>query len=80
MAKPRGVLWQSPGGCVMAKPGGVSYVKLWRCVAALVNTEDQSLRFLAQNPVDAMLAIELSPNEFMLLFNGLFEPGTGVLF
>ena len=47
---------------------------MWRCVAlcvaVLVNPEDQSLRFLAQNPVDAMLAIELAPNEFLLLFNG----------
>ena len=53
-------------------PSSVS--EAWKCtafcVAALVSAEDQSLKFLAQNPMDAMLAIELSSNEFMLLFNG----------
>ncbi|KAK7481172.1 hypothetical protein BaRGS_00027605 [Batillaria attramentaria] len=38
---------------------------------SLVSSEDTSLRYLLQNPVDAMLAIELSSNEFLLLFNVL---------
>ncbi|KAL8613630.1 hypothetical protein ACOMHN_022049 [Nucella lapillus] len=45
----------------------------------LVNTEDQNMKFLVQNPVDALLAIELSPNEFMLLFSvvGLYVNRSG---
>ncbi|KAK7103526.1 hypothetical protein V1264_018406 [Littorina saxatilis] len=46
---------------------------------SLVNTDDPSLKFLTQNPVDAMLAIELSSSEFMLLFNavGLYVNRSG---
>ena len=40
-------------------------------VAALVNAEDSSLHFLHQNPVDAILAIELSQNEHLLVFSSL---------
>ena len=60
--------------CPLCCSVGYFWCLMWRCVtlcvAVLVNPEDHSLRFLAQNPVDAMLAIELAPNEFMLLFNG----------
>ncbi|KAL8615672.1 hypothetical protein ACOMHN_034822 [Nucella lapillus] len=45
----------------------------------LVSTEDPSLKFLMQKPVDAMLAIELSSEEFLLLFSeiGLFVNRSG---
>ena len=37
--------------------------------SALVNTEDNSLGFLVQNPIDAMHAVELSHGEYLLVFN-----------
>ncbi|XP_076464041.1 serine/threonine-protein kinase MRCK alpha-like isoform X3 [Babylonia areolata] len=45
----------------------------------LVNTEDRTLKFLTQKPVDALLAIELSAEEFLLLFNemGIFVNRAG---
>lgn len=40
-------------------------------VSALVNTEEHSLQFLLQSPIDAMMAIEIHPNkEYLLVFNG----------
>ncbi|BFZ07324.1 hypothetical protein BsWGS_10363 [Bradybaena similaris] len=35
----------------------------------LVNTEDNTLGFLVQNPIDAMCAVELSQKEYLLVFN-----------
>ncbi|XP_035826923.1 serine/threonine-protein kinase MRCK alpha isoform X4 [Aplysia californica] len=45
----------------------------------LVNTDDNSLGFLVQNPIDAMLAVELSPREYLLVFNivGVYVDNTG---
>ena len=54
----------------------VETMMLWPiCITALVNTEDRSLKFLLQNPVDALLAIELSSDEFLLLFSGKWFVG-----
>ncbi|XP_064603051.1 serine/threonine-protein kinase MRCK alpha-like isoform X2 [Liolophura sinensis] len=39
---------------------------------SLVNTEEHSLQFLLQSPIDAMMAIEIQPNkEYLLVFNAL---------
>ena len=38
---------------------------------SLVHPDNQMLGFLAYNPVDAMCAIELPQNEFLLVFNTL---------
>ncbi|GFO48655.1 serine/threonine-protein kinase mrck alpha [Plakobranchus ocellatus] len=45
----------------------------------LVNTEDNSLGFLVQNPIDAMLAVELSHGEYLLVFNivGVYVDSSG---
>ena len=38
---------------------------------ALLNTEDPSLQFLVQTQLDALLAVQLSDNEYFLVFNVL---------
>jgi serine/threonine-protein kinase MRCK len=40
-------------------------------ITALVHPDNQMLGFLAYNPVDALCAIELPKNEFLLVFNTL---------
>lgn len=37
--------------------------------SALVNTDDTSLGFLVQNPISAMLAVQVSEVEYLLAFN-----------
>ena len=37
---------------------------------ALVNSEDPTLQFLLHSPVDAMLAIKLNDDEYLLAFSG----------
>ncbi|PVD25745.1 hypothetical protein C0Q70_13405 [Pomacea canaliculata] len=45
----------------------------------LINTDDVSLKFLVQNQVDALMAIELSTDEFLLLFSacGVYVKSSG---
>ncbi|KAK3713298.1 hypothetical protein RRG08_043878 [Elysia crispata] len=45
----------------------------------LVNTEDNSLGFLVQNPIDAMLAVELSHGQYLLVFSvvGVYVDSSG---
>ncbi|KAH9523079.1 Serine/threonine-protein kinase MRCK alpha, partial [Bulinus truncatus] len=40
----------------------------------LVNTEDSSLSFLVQNPISAMLAVQLDETEYLLVFNSYSNP------
>jgi len=37
--------------------------------SALVNVEDMTLQFLLQNPIDALLAMDVAPNEYLLVFS-----------
>lgn len=37
---------------------------------ALLDGEDNSLRYLCQTQVDSLLAVELPKNEFLLIFSG----------
>ncbi|KAI8784639.1 serine/threonine-protein kinase MRCK alpha [Biomphalaria glabrata] len=45
----------------------------------LVNTEDSSLSFLVQNPISAMLAVQLDESEYLLVFNifGIYVDNKG---
>lgn len=40
---------------------------------ALLNVEDNSLRYLCQTQLDSLLAVELPKNEFLLIFSGELE-------
>ena len=42
------------------------------CVG-LISTDDASLRFLADNHMDALLSVRLSDNEFLLCFSGTYR-------
>ena len=36
---------------------------------ALVSSEDTSLQFILQTPMDAITAVEVAPNQFLLVFS-----------
>ena len=42
-------------------------------VVALVSSDDSTLSFLLENPVDALLAVEISNREFLLVFNSKWK-------
>lgn len=47
--------------------------------SALIKTEIPTLEFLSLNPVDALLAIEISHKEYLLIFNSKFSCGSNWL-
>lgn len=50
-----------------------TYINTWHCIhvyLGLLNSEDQTLNFVLNNAVDAVLAVEIEPNrEYLLCFN-----------
>jgi hypothetical protein len=42
---------------------------IYSCVIALVNTDDPTMLFLQAAPVDAITAVSLPNNEFLLVFS-----------
>ena len=47
----------------------LSYLNEYYLYLALVNTEDLTLEFLFQTAVDALMAVELGQNEYLLVFS-----------
>jgi len=37
-------------------------------IAALINSSDVTMQFLLHNPIDALLAVEVSLDEYLLVF------------
>ena len=50
----------------------LSYLNEYYLYLALVNTEDLTLEFLFQTAVDALMAVELGQNEYLLVFSSKF--------
>ena len=48
------------------------FIEINVSLSALVNNEDNLLQFLLHSPVDAMLAVELSKEEYLLAFSCKF--------
>jgi len=45
-------------------------------IAALINSSDATMQFLLHNPIDALLAVEVSHKEYLLVFSSKLETST----